>query len=193
LTPGCKPLKLLSLYNHLQTHVSQHLFTSFIDLKHNNREIQGLIAGDLNCSHEAFSSRFTNSYGTSLFNLVNNLNLYVSDNEEPTTFHRGETSVLDLCICEPRSLQLNQECYVEESVGSDHLPLVMHLSLNSKTPHMQNKPTRKSTDFPSFQEELVSLLEAFDATCSKRSDIISNLKVKHTQEKTFGHKRKDLS
>ena len=201
--PGCKPLKLLSLYNHPQNHVSQHLFTSFMDLKHNNREIHGLIAGDLNCSHEAFSSRFTNSYGTSLFNLVNNLNLYVLDNEEPTTFHRGEPNVLDLCICEPRSLQLIQECYVEESVGSDHLPLVMHLSLNSKTPHSQNKPTRKSFDFPSFKEELESVLEASNATCSNLSevdhnlknltDIISNLKEKHTQEKSFKHKRKNLS
>ena len=98
--PGGRPLKLLSLYNHPQHHVPRYLLEAFLDIKLNGHDIHGFIGGDLNSPHEAFSSRFTNAYGTSLLTTVNLLNLYVLDNEEPTTFHRGEPNILDLLLCQ---------------------------------------------------------------------------------------------
>ena len=151
------------------------------------------------CPHEAFSSRFSNVYGTGLLNLVNNLNLLVVENEEPTIFHHGEPNILDLFICEPSSLQLVQECYVGDSIGSDHLPLIAHVRLHSQAP--AGLPQQIKTFFESvtFKEELMEELSGFSALCNSKSDVDTKLhqlttmiqkqKEKHTSSKPWRHKR----
>ena len=143
--PRSNPIKLLSIYNHPQHHVPQQLFREYINVKFNDKKVNGFIGGDLNCPHEAFSSRFTNVYGTGLLNLVYNLNLIVLDNDEPTIYHHGEPNILDLFICEPSSLPIVEECYVGESIGSDHLPLITHTKLSCKG----NPAPKKKTFFDS--------------------------------------------
>ena len=198
--PGSKTMKLLSVYNHPQNHVPQHLLTNFISLKSNNKDIDGFIGGDFNCPHEAFNSRFTNIYGTGLLNQVTNLNLVVLENNEPTIYHQGEPNILDLFICEPRSCLLVEECYVEESIGSDHLPLIAHIVMTNRQGCLQR--TKSFFDAQTFKEDLSAELTQFDATCNSRSevdqklkqltDLIQEQKDKHTQIKPWRHKRTHL-
>ena len=201
LAPNCKPLKLLSIYNHPQKHIPEHLLENFIRTKHNNQYISGLIAGDLNCPHEAFSSRFSNIYGTNLLNVINNLDLMVLDNEEPTTYHRGEPNILDLILCEPRSFPIVQECFVGESVGSDHLPLIAHVILNSTiSPNVAH--SKKILNTEKFNEEVKQHMLSFDANCSNLQEVdqkieeitsmLKNLQEKNTEEKRFRYKRLNL-
>ena len=197
--PGYDPMKFLSIYNHPQHHLPQYLLTQFLDTKCNNKEIDGFIGGDLNCSHEAFSSRFTNIYGTNLLNLVNGLNLYVVDNEEPTTFHRGEPNILDLFICHPNSCHLIQECYVGETVGSDHLPLLLHLKVTPRNPRQRQQNTKKIFEAETFKQEVEQNLKDFDPAChnlqevdkkiSDLTNMLSTLVKKCTIEKQYRHTR----
>ena len=196
--PRSPPIKLLSIYNHPQNHAPQHLFREYINVKSNNRDVDGFIGGDFNCPHEAFSSRFSNVYGTGLLNLVNNLNLIVVDNEEPTIYHHGEPNVLDLFICESGSLQLVQECYVGDSIGSDHLPLITHARLHSQAAGLPQR-TKTFFDTTTFKEDLAGELVGFSALCTSKSDvdtrllqltdIIQKQKEKHTNSKPWRHKR----
>ena len=196
--PRGPPIKLLCIYNHPQNHAPQHLFREYINVRLNNRDVDGFIGGDLNCPHEAFSSRFSNVYGTGLLNLVNNLNLLVVENEEPTIYHRGEPNILDLFICEPRSIQLVQECYVGDSIGSDHLPLIAHARLKSQAAGTAQR-IKTIFDTLAFKEELTEQLAGFSASCNSRSEVdikllqltnmIQNQKEKHTKVKPWRHKR----
>ena len=199
--PRSNPIKLLSIYNHPQNHAPQHIFKEFKNIKFNDKEVNGFIGGDLNCPHEAFSSRFTNVYGTGLLNLVYNLGLIVLDNDEPTIYHQGEPNILDLFICEPSSLPIVEECYVGESIGSDHLPLITHARLSCKG----NPPTNKKKIFfdpAGYSESIAEVLESFDATCNSKTEvdikiaqltnIITAQKEKHTTERPWRHKRNKL-
>ena len=202
LPPGCRPIKILSLYNHPQNYVSQTILTDFLDLKCNDKDIEGLIGGDLNCPHEAFSSRFSNTYGHHLLTTVNNLNLMVLENDEPTTFHRGEPNVLDLFLYHPRTHQLVQECYVGESVGSDHLPLIAHLQLNTTVQNLGAPKKRIIFDSKGYNEDLQQELLDFDPSCNSKSEVdeklsllmlkITEVKDKHTTERVWKHKRSNL-
>ena len=195
--PGSKTIKLLSVYNHPQNHAPQHLFTNFINLKSNNKDIDGFIGGDFNCPHEAFNSRFSNIYGTGLLNQVTNLNLVVLENTEPTIYHHGEPNILDLFICEPRSCLMVEECYVEESIGSDHLPLIAHIVMTNRQSCQQR--TKTFFDAQAFKADLSAELTNFNATCNSKSDVdqklreltdlIQEQKDKHTQIKPWRHKR----
>ena len=197
--PGCKPIKLMCIYNHPQHHIPQHLFNEFSNTTCNNKNIYGFIGGDLNCPHEAFGSRFTNVYGTYLFNFVNAANLYVIDNQEPTTFHRGEPNILDLFLCEPNSIPLVQKCFVGESIGSDHLPLIIHIKLNSSHTNYCRQFTRKIFENEKFIQTLECDLESFDPYCSdvndadnklnQLTDILTSSIKKCTKEKTSRHAR----
>ena len=201
--PGGLPLKLMSLYNHPQHHVPRYLLEAFLNVKLNGRDIHGLIGGDLNSPHEAFSSRFTNTYGTSLLTSVNCLNLYVLDNEEPTTFHRGEPNILDLFICHPRSCHLIKEFYVGDSIGSDHLPLITNLEIGSTSPRNRPLFVKKSFDATSFKEEAAQTFENFNADCENAQQVevkieeftktLVELKDKHTKERHTRHRRSNLS
>ena len=197
--PRTSPIKLLSIYNHPQNHAPQHLFREYIKVKSNNRDLDGFIGGDFNCPHEAFTSRFSNVYGTGLLNLVNNLNLIVLENEEPTIYHHGEPNILDLFICESRSLQIVEECYVGDSIGSDHLPLIAHARLHSQAAGAVPQRTKTIFDTMTFKEELMEELANFSASCYSRSDVdiklhqltnmIQKQKEKHTSVKPWRHKR----
>ena len=200
-SPRSNPIKLLTIYNHPQNHAPQQIFREYKNVKFNNKEVNGFIGGDLNCPHEAFSSRFTNIYGTGLLNLVNSLDLVVLDNDEPTIYHHGDPNILDLFICEPGSLPMVEECYVGEPIGSDHLPLITHVKLSCKG----NPPTlRTKTTFnqEAYKEGLAAALESFDATCNSKTEadtkiaqitnIIMAEKEKYTTVKPWRHKRYNL-
>ena len=199
--PGSQTIKLLSIYNHPQNYFPHHLLTQFKNVKSNGKEIKGIIGGDLNCPHEAFSSRFSNIYGIDLLNQVTNLNLVVIENNEPTIYHHGEPNVLDLFICEPHSWDMIQECYVEEPIGSDHLPLLVHITLTSTNQSSQQR-TKTFFNQPAFEEELTVELREFDASCNSKSEVDQKLerlthilqrqKEKHTQVKPWRHKRLSL-
>ena len=200
--PGCPPMKLLTIYNHPQNHAPQHLLNEFINVKSNNRAVKGIIGGDFNCPHEAFSSRFSNIYGTGLLNIINNLNLMTLINEEPTTFHHGEPNILDLFICEPNSCSIFQECYVGESIGSDHLPLIAHAKISTSSRGNFQK-TKTIFDQNGFNDELQLALSAFDASCISKSQVdiklsqltcmIQEVKANHTSVIPWRHKRMHLS
>ena len=201
--PGGKPMKLMTLYNHPQHYIPQHLISSFVNTTHNNQPVHGLIGGDLNCPHEAFSSRFSNIYGTHLLSLVNNMNLMVLENDEPTSFHRGEPNVLDLFICDPSSHLLIQECYVGESVGSDHLPLIAHMKVQSKSLGHQRVFTKRVFDSNAFKAEVEVTFSDFDPSCSNKEELdgkileltnkLRSIRDKHTSEKQIPHARTNLS
>ena len=128
---GGKPLKVATCYNKPKQHFPGQLLTEFTDLKFNGSDIPGIFAGDLNSSHTAFGSRFTNVYGRSLLQTINNKNLAYFNDGSPTFIGKGELNVLDIVIGSPDMSRLISSCTTGGDIGSDHLPTITCLKLES--------------------------------------------------------------
>ena len=131
---GCKPLKILCIYNHPGHHFPGNIITEFKNMTFNGREIPGFILGDLNCPNVAFGSRVSNEFGNKLLQLLNQENLILFNCKSPTYFSNasGLSNVLDLVIGEPLTSRFVESCQVRGDVGSDHLPVTTTLSFTDE-------------------------------------------------------------
>ena len=130
IPPGCSLIKLLSVYNHPGSHVPTTLFTKFKEIRYNNLLVKGFICGDLNSPHKGFGSRFDNEYGVTLLRSINDENMLVLNSDEATYYQSstGQENILDLVICELESASLMNSCYVEEDIGTDHMPVCLSIT-----------------------------------------------------------------
>ena len=128
---GGKPLKVATSYNKPKHHFPSQFLEEFAQLKYNGKELPGVFAGDLNSSHTAFGSRFTNVYGKSLLQTINNKNLAYFNDGSPTFYGKGDLNVLDLVIGSPDMSRLITSCTTGVSIGSDHFPTITCIELES--------------------------------------------------------------
>jgi hypothetical protein len=176
--PGCEPIKICTIYNHPGHHVSNEVIKKFVDLRYNNKPVKGLLCGNLNSPHEAFSSRFSNEFGNSLLNLVNMNNLILLNNEDPTFYHAttGNHNILDLSFCEPHSMSLINTCYVGDDIATDHLPVITSISLPTRLPKNKHENrTRKVLDHHAFLKAIESKFNNFDSRCSTAAEVDAKL------------------
>ena len=83
-----------------------------------------LLAGDINCKHESWNSRVSNTNGGILFQLTQNSDIIITAPVEPTFYPkgRGQPDVLDVVMY--RNLTLLQLPKVFYNLNSDHLPVI---------------------------------------------------------------------
>ncbi len=157
--PDSKPLKLATCYNHPRHRVPEQLFEEFEKIHLNGVDLPGLFVGDFNSPHEAFGSRFTNEYGTSLLQIISRRNMIFFNDGSPTFIESksSEPNVLDLVIGNVSMSSLVVSCKVEGNVGSDHYPVKTVLDLSS-TPN----PEKTSLNFSKWVRRLSEELENFD-------------------------------
>ena len=77
--------------------------------------------GDYNSKHD--------KEGDILFNILEELNLIVSNDGTPTHYTNTSSDILDLCIVSHSIATKVDTCTVGLDVGSDHMPV--HLVINS--------------------------------------------------------------
>ena len=176
-----EPLKIATSYVHPGNHLPQELLLKYKSIKFNNKNIRGLYAGDFNSPHLAFGSRFTNLYGTSLLNGINQNKLIFLNNGEPTFFStkNGQSNLLDLVLCDEMTFSKIESCLVGSDLGTDHLPVITSLSLPSTKKYVKAKPV-KSFDSNHFTNLINSEFTGLDTTCNSTTDI--DCKIKEMEE-----------
>ena len=126
------PIKIATCYNRPGNVLPQRLIEEFNEIKFNDRDIPGLFAGDLNCSHQSFGSRITNTYGTNLLQAITKNNLILLNSQTPTYWcsSTGEPNLIDLVFGNNLLCPFFLSCEVDGDVGSDHLPVKTLLDFN---------------------------------------------------------------
>ena len=96
-----------------------------------NRFPHSIFMGDYNSKHEYFKCRKSNKEGDYLFNIVEELNLLVMNDDSPTFYKNtiAAGDILDLAIVSRSMATRVATCEIGLDVGSDHLPV--HLTINS--------------------------------------------------------------
>ena len=121
-----------------------------------------IITGDFNSKHAYFGNDKSDSAGDALFNITEELDLTIL-NDESVTFCRNYAgnsveSILDLALASRKMGPIVAECTVKGDVGSDHLPV--HIRLNS---HEVEKALTKAVhrldkaNWQKFRKELKSI------------------------------------
>ena len=96
-----------------------------------------IFMGDYNSKHELFGCKKYNKEGDILFNILEELNLIVSNDGTSTHYTNTSSDILDLCIVSRSIATKVDTCTVGLDVGSDHMPV--HLVINSAKIVRQNK------------------------------------------------------
>ena len=102
-----------------------------------NKYPDSIFMGDYNSKHEFFGCKKYNKEGDILFNILEELNLIVSNDGTPTHYTNTSSDILDLCIVSRSIATKVDTCTVGLDVGSDHMPV--HLVINSAKIVRQNK------------------------------------------------------
>lgn len=86
-----------------------------------------IVLGDFNCRHIMWGSDRSDTFGNSLFSILDDLDLCVLNTGLPTRRPRpGESSsALDISICSSEVASLLTWTVLDSSYGSDHFPLVI--------------------------------------------------------------------
>ena len=108
------------------------LNTAFLD----TLDRHTLILGDLNAKHLDFGCNTQNRQGKHLLDFINDSNLTILNNNEPTRFdhYRNSNEILDLAIATPNLLNKLLSFKIDDSIPSDHRALVLDFGIDRTPP-----------------------------------------------------------
>ena len=180
-----------------------------------------LIVGDLNSKHQFYGCRSTDRAGEELFNFVESNDMLVLNSPDQATHYNhftGSSDILDYVISTRTAAKKTTSCNTGEDVGSDHLPLIIHMSMNrmvDRLPTVMRRPLA-SCNWEAFGESLDNNIQhvaeqqlylthtidkrcneinsaitaALDVACPKRPVLQGAFRVKKETLKLIKDKRK---
>lgn len=91
-----------------------------------------LILGDFNCQNQAWGSSVSNYYGNLMIEILDSLNICIMNNSSPTrlTGPNECLSAPDLSLCSPNLASLLSWNILDDSLGSDHFPIILSLHIS---------------------------------------------------------------
>lgn len=91
-----------------------------------------LVSGDFNAHHVAFGCHSSNSRGTEIFNLFDELDLCLLNTGTPTTVHRpnNHPSAIDISFISPSLAHLCEWSVGDNPLGSYHYPTFINIHIN---------------------------------------------------------------
>ena len=90
-----------------------------------------LIVGDLNAHHKLWHSKRNNHSGLHLVNFINEHKLHNLNYKTPTHFATtGAFTIIDFALVSHSLLDRTQTTVLEDTLSSDHFPLVTQLNTN---------------------------------------------------------------
>lgn len=107
-----------------------------------------ILAGDLNAKHPAWHSRVRNQKGRLIQRYVEERRIAVLAPSDPTHFHGRGADVLDIALL--LNVSMPATTYTIQELGSDHLPVVLHLG----DAEVGEAPIRKAVDWKMFSDIL---------------------------------------
>ena len=119
--------------------------------------------GDYYCKHVFFGCKKANKEGDILFDILEELELLITNDDTPT--HIPGTNIedlLDLAIVSRQMAPKIESCDIRQDIGSDHLPV--HLTLTSPEIHKQKQNQKEilqyeKTDWKRLNKHLEQNLE----------------------------------
>jgi exonuclease III len=103
-----------------------------------NKHKNLVIMGDLNAKHQFYGSSASDSRGDTLFDFVERHDMMVANNpDQATKLSQGNDSltIIDYAIISRNLIGRLIECHIGEDVGSDHLPLHLHIQTSTAPGH----------------------------------------------------------
>ena len=125
-----------------------------------------IIIGDFNALHTCFGSFSINNNGKSLEEFVDEMNLTVLNDGHPTFFALPgrRSNVLDLVICSPTISQLIQCQTAEDTLGSDHFPVLSQLQIVGRpychTWDTNGRYNMNKCDWEKFNDHIENIFDA---------------------------------
>lgn len=125
-------------------------------LTHNHNQV--ILMGDFNAKHTDFNCKSTNQSGRVLSDIINNTNLVLLNNNEPTHIHCTRsittTDILDLILCSPDLASKLLTFSVSHDIGSDHLPVTASFSLQLHQPPARKIFNYKKANWEKFKTNI---------------------------------------
>lgn len=119
-----------------------------------------LIIGDLNCKHQMWGCRATNSNGTRLLQIINGSTINISAPEEPT-YHPWQLNnlpdILDIMVHNNFSEPIFQHVLTE--LDSDHLPVLINFFVQPLANSLPQRLINGHVDWDTFKAKLDELIE----------------------------------
>ena len=141
-TKSNKNINILSYYNPPNSELNKNLFDSL-----KTERLDFILVGDLNSKSPLFDAKNRNKNGLILENIIDENNLIVMKNQEPTykKFNSDYKEILDLVICTPALIPLMDKITVfdDQSMGSDHFPMLVKYHID---PDSDNSIKKKTTN-----------------------------------------------
>ncbi|GJQ68734.1 hypothetical protein Trydic_g17266 [Trypoxylus dichotomus] len=151
-----------------------------------------ILAGDLNCKHKSWNSKTTNTRRRQLAKIANKYDLTVESPEEDTHIHipTGSTDVLDIAVVKNVTTPYHLETV--NDLTSDHLPVVMTLSLDKNLA----ATTTQTTNWLEFEKQLdprpiiIKRTSDIDDMVQQFEEDVKKAMAAATKVKTISHREK---
>jgi hypothetical protein len=130
-SPSGLVFKMASMYIHGNRKPSPHLLKKIMDYKPYGRNMPTIICGDFNSPHTSLGGSYSNASGIALTQILEDLDLIpLNDFSIPTYYSASNASsnVLDLMISTRDFLTSIDNFSAADSIGSDHIPILLSLS-----------------------------------------------------------------
>jgi len=145
-----------------------------------------IIIGDLNAKHTDLGCKSTNPSGKQLLELIDQHNLYCTNEGEPTRYPHSYTQnhqpeQLDYCLLSPDIVHLFEKLEIGDDLNSDHKPLILTLATSSKKINRTKRPNFKHADWILYRHIIttnlpdceIHTINDIDAAATKITDLIT--------------------
>ena len=163
-----KPIILCNVYippNQINDSHVDFISNLFENSEFNTNKYPIILTGDLNARHSYWHDHHTNFHGTEIFNLINQLELFISNNNSPTCFTHNGTSHIDLTISNKYAKDLIQNWKTQRLNSiSDHSTITFQIKLNNSTSFYFDKFStwkfnERNVDWSKFLSTFISNFE----------------------------------
>ena len=135
----------------------QYIDSSVIQ-KYINKDHHTIIMGDFNAHSTLWGSKQTDSRGHQIENFIDEHNLVVLNNKQPTRLHHtGTLTCIDVTLTNPQMALNSTWSVLEDNLGSDHFPII----INTKKQHTEEPDTSTKYNFKKANWNL------FQESCEK--------------------------
>jgi hypothetical protein len=138
-SPSGFEFKMTTMYIHGSQKPCPHLFKQIVDCKPFGRDLPTVICGDFNSPHTSLGGSYNNASGVALSQIIEDLHLIpLNDFSIPTYFSasNASTNILDLFLSTSNFLPSFNEFSTIDSIGSDHMPILLTLTSRHKSPNI---------------------------------------------------------
>ena len=159
-------IDMVNFYQDCNTDLNEPIFELTAQNSH-----KYLLICDFNSSHTDIGCSHTNSRGEKLMDILENQNLVIFNDENPTFYHRasGNPNILDLAIG-TTNIASHVNFYVGSDVGSDHMPI--HVEIDVAVCNVKKKSIRNiaSIDWGEYSKSIKENLKILEIENNKSID-----------------------